>query len=233
MTVRRLADEVNWVLERRDVRGADTTLDPPPLDSVLVSPVAQAAATSSPIVQIGAQARVQQLVTKFDTHRREASEVCDVEIQFAAPVSVVALFREALDAFAEPGAPRWSALERVLQHVITYWEATPRHRDPIFARDGWRCIVPGCSSRRNLHDHHLKYRSRGGGNERENRSAVCVAHHLHGIHPGTIRAWGTAPGDVHWQLGVRSDGPPLLSYVGDRRCADEPWPIPLTLGEAG
>ena len=158
-------------------------------------------------------------MTSFDTGRR-AAEVCDVGIQFTAPVSVVALFREALDAFAEPGAPRWSALERVLQHVITYWEATPRHRDPIFARDGWRCAVPGCSSRRNLHDHHLHYRSRGGGNERENRIAVCAAHHLHGIHPGAIRAWGTAPRDVRWQLGVRSNAPALLAYVGDRRCRD-------------
>jgi hypothetical protein len=217
VTVRRLADEVNWVLEARDVGGAATRLDPPPLDSVLVSPVGQVAATSAAIAQIGAHAPPQNVLTKFDTDRRAAFEVCDVEIQLTAPVSVVALVREALEAFAEPGAPRWSALARVLQHVITYWEATPRHRDPIFARDGWRCAVPGCSSRRNLHDHHLYYRSRGGGNERENRIAVCASHHLHGIHSGAVRAWGTAPRDVHWELGVRSDGPPLLAYVGDRR----------------
>ena len=237
VTVRRLADEVNWVLETRDVCGADARLDPPPLDSVLVSPVARAIATSAvaagtpaegtsavtasaTIVQIGAHGSAQDPMTKFDTGRRAALEVCDVEIQFTAPVSVVALFREALDAYAEPGAPRWLALERVLRHVIAYWEATPRHRDPIFARDGWRCSVPGCSSRRNLHDHHLHYRSRGGGNTRENRVAVCAAHHLHGIHAGTVRASGTAPREVHWQLGVRSGGPPLLAYVGDRRCPD-------------
>ncbi|MBI3767373.1 MAG: HNH endonuclease [Deltaproteobacteria bacterium] len=252
VTVRRLADEVNYVLEARDLCGADAPLDPPPLDSVLVSPVAQAIATSTAVtstaaaatsaasvasavtsaaaaapsaasVQIGAHAPSQTLLTKFDTGRRAALEVCDVEIQFTAPVSVVALFREALDAYAGPGAPRWLALARVLQHVITYWEATPRHRDPIFARDGWRCIVPGCSSRRNLHDHHLRYRSRGGGNARTNRSAVCAAHHLHGIHTGVVRASGTAPRAIHWQLGVRSDGPPLLTYVGDRRCPDACW----------
>jgi hypothetical protein len=144
VTVRRLADEVNWVLEARDVCGADARLDPPPLDSVLVSPVvaqvaatstaaaataaeatsAAAAATSAAIVQIGAHAPLQTLVTKFDTGRRAAFEVCDVEVQFTAPVSV-ALVREALDAYAEPGAPRWLALERVLQHVIAYWEAHP------------------------------------------------------------------------------------------------------------
>jgi hypothetical protein len=218
VTLRRLADEVSWALEARDLFGDARFLDPPPLDSVLVSPVAQAAVASTARVQIGAHAPLNNPL--FDTGRRAAGDVCDVEIQFTAPASVVALVREALDAFAEPGAPRWSALERVLQHVITYWQATPRHRDPIFARDGWRCAVPGCSSRRNLHDHHLHYRSRGGGNARENRIAVCAAHHLHGIHPGAIRAWGTAPRDVHWELGIRSGGPPLLAYVGDRRCPD-------------
>jgi len=80
--------------------------------------------------------------------------------------------------------------------------------------------VPGCSSRRNLHDHHLQFRSRGGGNARENRVAVCVAHHLHGIHEGVVRASGSAPRDVRWELGVRSYGPPLLAFIGDRRCSD-------------
>ena len=56
--------------------------------------------------------------------------------------------------FADPAEPRWTAFERLLRHVITHWESTPRHHDPVFARDGWRCTVPACSSRRNLHDHH-------------------------------------------------------------------------------
>ena len=133
-------------------------------------------------------------------------------------MSVVAFLRDALDAFADPCAPRWTAFERLLRHVIAYWESTPRHRDPIFARDGWRCTVPACSSRRNLHDHHVVFRSRGGGNARENRTTICAAHHLHGVHAGTIRASGEAPSGIRWELGVRSGAPPLLTYVGDRRC---------------
>ena len=46
VTVRRLADEVSWVLEARDVCGTGVPLDPPPLDSVLVSPVAPTTTTS-------------------------------------------------------------------------------------------------------------------------------------------------------------------------------------------
>jgi hypothetical protein len=131
---------------------------------------------------------------------------------------VVALLRDVLDVFAPPGMPRWTAFERLLQHVIHHWETAPRHRDPIFDRDGWRCTVPACSSRRNLHDHHVHFRSRGGDNLRSNRTVVCAAHHLHGIHAGTVRASGTAPDAIAWQLGVRGGGAaPLLAFRGDRR----------------
>ncbi len=120
-----------------------------------------------------------------------------------------------------PPEPRWTALERLLRHVITHWESTPRHHDPVFARDGWRCTVPACSSRRNLHDHHIRFRSRGGDNRRDNRTVVCAAHHLHGIHDGTIHASGIAPHAIEWRLGVRLGVPPFLAYVGDRYCLPE------------
>jgi hypothetical protein len=95
--------------------------------------------------------------------------------------------------------------------------SAPAHRDPIFARDEWRCAVPGCSSRRNLHDHHIVFRSHGGGNERDNRVTVCASHHLHGLHRGRVRARGTAPHDLIWEIGCRFDGEgPLARLFGDR-----------------
>jgi hypothetical protein len=231
VTVRRLYDEVNHVLEARDVLGPGVTLDPPPADSVLASLLAslieaecheaECRELSLPNgVQIGAHA-----APAMDIARKANAEVCDVTVSFTGPASVVALLRDVVDAFALPEAPRWAAFERLLLHVITHWERTPRHCDPIFARDGWRCAVPACSSRRNLHDHHVIYRGRGGGNEQTNRVAVCAAHHLHGIHPGVIRASGSAPADVHWELGLRWGAPPLLRYVGDRVCA------PMSVGQ--
>jgi hypothetical protein len=104
--------------------------------------------------------------------------------------------------------------------VKAEWEAQPRHRDPIFARDGWRCAVPVCTARRNLHDHHLVFRSRGGGNEGNNRITLCAWHHLRGIHAGRVRAEGGAPDALTWEVGVCTGRRPLLRLIGERYAGD-------------
>lgn len=187
VTVRRLMDEVEWGLAARE--GYDP-IAPPPLGAPLDLPERQMCA-------------------------RDAAEYPDAEIGFAAPVSVVALFQTAILTFAEPGEAIWTGFERLLRHARATWEAQPRHRDPIFARDGWRCAVPACSGRRGLHDHHLLFRSRGGGNGQDNRITVCAWHHLRGIHGGRVRAWGEAPHAITWELGVRAGRRPLLRLEGD------------------
>jgi hypothetical protein len=189
VTVRRLRDEVEWALERRDVLGLPPL---PPLPDVILE---------MPDLQIGAAV---------------GDELAEQRVTFSAPESVAGLLRAAVFARTAPGEPSWRGLERVLLAVLGEWDAQPRHRDPIFARGGWRCAVPGCSSRRNLQDHHLEFRSRGGGNEQANRVPVCAAHHLNGIHGGVIRASGRAPDDVVWELGVRTGRPPLLVLHGER-----------------
>ena len=210
VTVRRLSDEVDWVLATRDALGSTVSLAPPAVDSRLPSPI---------VAPPPAECRNSSLDGRLQIRAHDAAlEVCDAEVRLTGPVSVVALLRDVLDAFAEPNEPRWTGLERLLRHVITHWESTPRHHDPVFARDGWRCTVPACSSRRNLHDHHIRFRSRGGDNRRDNRTVVCAGPHLHGIHDGTIHASGIAPHAIEWHLGVRSGGSPLLRYIGDRYC---------------
>lgn len=186
VTVRRLVDEVEWALAARD--GYDP-IAPPSLGVALELPERQM--------------------------RARDFEYPDAAVTFSAPISVVALFRSAILAFAEPGEAIWTGFERLLRHVRAEWEGQPRHRDPIFARDGWRCAVPACSARRNLHDHHLLYRSRGGDNTRQNRITVCAWHHLRGIHGGRVRAWGEAPHGITWELGVRAGRRPLLHLQGD------------------
>ena len=60
----------------------------------------------------------------------------------------------------------------------------------MFARDGWRCTVPGCTAYRNLHAHHLEFRSAGGSDDPSNCITLCAFHHLRGIHTGLIRGRG-------------------------------------------
>jgi hypothetical protein len=182
VTVRRLADEVEWAL----VAGESA---PPSL-----------------------RARLE--LDERQMRARPEWEVEDVEVAFTGPASVVALFRTAILTFARPVRSLPHGFERLLDHARHTWKGLPRHRDPVFARDRWRCAVPACTARRALHDHHLVFRSQGGGNGRDNRITICAAHHLRGIHAGTVRASGTAP-ETTWELGVRAGRPPLLRLVGD------------------
>jgi 5-methylcytosine-specific restriction endonuclease McrA len=48
------------------------------------------------------------------------------------------------------------------------------HRQ-VLERDGWRCQV--CGSMQNLQVHHLKLRSRSGGDEEQNLITLCAACH--------------------------------------------------------
>jgi hypothetical protein len=108
------------------------------------------------------------------------------------------------------------ALDAMLTHAIETFESSgspvPRaHR--VFERDGWRCTAPGCSSYRNLHDHHVRFRSAGGSDDLRNRTTLCAWHHLRGVHAGLIRCGGTAPHGLRFELGLRAGRPPLAAYL--------------------
>ena len=83
----------------------------------------------------------------------------------------------------------------------------------VFARDGWRCTVPGCTAYRNLHQHHVEFRAAGGSDDLENCTTLCAWHHLRGIHGGAIRCRGRAPGGLRFALGLRGGRPPLMTYA--------------------
>jgi hypothetical protein len=74
----------------------------------------------------------------------------------------------------------------MLAHALQVWGAYgPRDKVPrehrVFARDGWRCTAPGCSSYRNLHGHHIVFRSAGGSDDLGNLTtplAVYASRHV-------------------------------------------------------
>jgi hypothetical protein len=192
VTVRRLSDEVTRALNVQDVRPLSEPVAPPP---------------AGPLV----------MPTDAQMRARFADETPEVVLRMRAPASVAALFEHAMATFTRTGEPRWRGFERLLDEVRAEWNVQPRQRDPIFAREGWRCAVPACSAQRNLHDHHIVFRSRSGDRARDNRVAICAAHHRHGLHGGgSLHAWGEAPDGICRELGIRRNASPLLTLIGDR-----------------
>jgi hypothetical protein len=103
--------------------------------------------------------------------------------------------------------PAWVGLLAAIEEFVLTWDSdasrAPTSRDRVFVRDGWRCAAPGCSSRRHLEDHHVVYRSRGGGDGGANRICLCRFHHQRGEHGGLASCSGEAPLGITWRLGRR------------------------------
>lgn len=166
--------------------------------------------------RLGFQRGVQMRAPSDGSRRADEPRLSARLVVRAAP-EVAFLIEDTLIRTRRSDEARWQTFERMLAHVLDVWTDVRRHRDPVFERDGWRCAVPGCSSRSGLHDHHVKFRSRGGSNRLENRVTVCVWHHQLAIHgDGSVVVHGHAPDRLFWQLGGRAGGPPLLRLEGHR-----------------
>ena len=90
----------------------------------------------------------------------------------------------------------------------------------ILKRDHFRCQVPGCNCRRNLHVHHIIWRSKGRIDEHWNLITLCATHHLYILHNLlTLRIEGTAPHNLTFTFGPRFNGDerPFLKYVRGRK----------------
>jgi hypothetical protein len=215
VAARRLADEVMWSHMACDA-GVELETMPPPLHARLDADFGSFVHFRGSFETESAGTGLESAGAEFGSASTGLeSALLDAEIRYRAPITVAGMFRSAVFARRRPGEPVWMGLMRLLAHVRTFWMAVPKHHDPIFERDGWRCAVPACSSRRNLHDHHVVFRSHGGGNEPDNRVAVCASHHQHGIHRGVLRASGKAGVGLDWELGRRdASGRPLLCVSG-------------------
>jgi 5-methylcytosine-specific restriction endonuclease McrA len=106
--------------------------------------------------------------------------------------------------------PEWVGLLALVEDFIATWDdprlSPKRAGDRIYIRDGWRCTAPHCTSRRNLEEHHVLYRSRGGTEALSNRICLCRFHHQQGEHGGLARCRGEAPLGITWRLGWNGMG---------------------------
>jgi hypothetical protein len=105
--------------------------------------------------------------------------------------------------------------DAMLECALLAWtlrDPRARRTDPVMERESYRCAVPGCTSRRNLHDHHLRFRSAGGSDDPGNRVALCAFHHQRCLHVGFMRIRGRAPDGLVFELGLRPGASPLARY---------------------
>ncbi len=153
---------------------------------------------------------------------RDVDPAATQELGFRVPCSVAALFwaaretlRKRLRVQGGPPVHDGEVFDALMGAAVRAWlQRDPRARrpDPVIERDGYRCAIPGCTSRRSLHDHHVIFRSRGGNDEEENRLTLCAFHHQRCVHGQLMRVTGDAPHDLVFEVGLRSGGPPLARY---------------------
>ena len=152
-------------------------------------------------------------------HGAEASERLDLQVE-PEVACLFAAVQESLRAAIRRETP-WrpsdsEVFDCLLACAVRAWTARApgaRRPDPVIERDGYRCAVPGCTSRSNLHDHHIVFRSAGGGHWEWNRVTLCAFHHQRGVHRGELIVCGRAPDALVFELGVRPDKPPLARFV--------------------
>jgi len=120
--------------------------------------------------------------------------------------SVALLFRDALASGLQrfPRATPGEIMTRIAAHFVLTWasEVTRllREAGPAMRRDNWQCKVPGCS-RAAEHLHHIWFKSRGGPSRAWNLVGLCAAHHLQGVHQGSIHISGRAPDGLTFLVG--------------------------------
>jgi hypothetical protein len=189
---------------------------------------AAAATPSPPGRQTGAQATLSGAEkSAADADPEPASEET-ARLFWSAPKPAARFFRATLCSVRRQieRTTGWlptasEGFEAMLDHALDAWSLADgplRREHRVFERDGWRCAVPGCTSYRNLHDHHVEFRSAGGSDAESNRITLCAGHHLRGVHAGRVRIRGKAPGALRFELGLRPGAPPLEVYrSGDVR----------------
>ena len=144
------------------------------------------------------------------------------QLAWRVPCEVAALFTGVRETVrARLGAERGlfvgdgEVFDAMLDCSLLAWtlrDPRARRPDPVVERDGYRCAVPGCTSRRNLHDHHLRFRSAGGSDVPGNRVTLCAFHHQRCLHTGFLRIRGCAPDGLVFELGLCPVAPPLVRY---------------------
>ena len=98
-----------------------------------------------------------------------------------------------LKHFQDPSA-YLSEKDRLILKIFNHWPGYPPFwkylRAVVISRDSNRCQVTGCSSRLNLHVHHMRPVAEGGTHTPDNLVSLCDFHHALEPEKGHERIWG-------------------------------------------
>jgi len=150
-------------------------------------------------------------------------------IVFRAPPEVLSFYRRMVSGMKRVFGPKYGIIgeERCLITLMAHFLETHLqgdgdifHLDKVYLRDCFRCVHPGCGGRC-VEDHPGRWRSRGGGDERWNRYALCVGHHRHAVHEGRVSVEGVAPDALTFKVGRREDGTFREVWRDDERVDDD------------
>jgi hypothetical protein len=109
-------------------------------------------------------------------------------VRDASPEEVVRQWHRAIRRVKEETGvlPTWVCAVILIEVAVREWRKQDPEAKPtearVLERDGYLCQAPGCSSRKDLQIHHVRYRSRGGTDHAWNKSVLCFAHHQICIH---------------------------------------------------
>jgi hypothetical protein len=96
----------------------------------------------------------------------------------------------------------YTVKDRDYQRCSGTWLALAQPGHEVFERDRWWCTAPASSARRNLHRHHIVYRSHRGPDEPRNLTTLCAWHHQRGAHGTGLKVRGRAPDDLVFEIRV-------------------------------
>lgn len=125
-------------------------------------------------------------------------------ITFWAPLSLHRHWTACLSALrsCRGEVPTWVGATWIAEIAMRQWQQTePARRTTatrILERDDYRCRAPGCSARRRLEVHHIRFRSQHGSDAPQNLLSLCATHHRHVVHAGWLLVSGQAPGALSW-----------------------------------
>ncbi len=220
LTVRALRDRIAWARRQADTDYRAWSLKgcPPPTNEELRTSrhsLRELATHPDPPVLLNA--------APLHSERRITFSWVLSEDTSAFMAQLLASIQDRVKREAFQNCESWRALVLLCYQARRAWSALEkphsRREEAILERDDWRCAVPGCSARRSLQRHHIRFRSLGGGDEAENQVTLCAFHHLIGVHQGLIAIKGRArrgSEDLDFSLGLRPGRRPLAFYHGDR-----------------